>query len=161
MVLISLARNSNWGPVCDVSTGNFTKVYEWKAFGVVSDSAVGTGGAQPAAQTAGKGPRLLPQGVSNTRDSSPSLEIKQIRSDDGMEFLGKRGKQFSNILSELLQCASGREKRRVVVGKARGAAPRFHHQAWIPKPEGWTPAWRHHKWSGFEETQNPASLSGR
>lgn len=102
MVLVSLARNSNWGPTCDVSTGNFTKVYEWKAFGAVSDSAVGTGGAQPAAQTAGKGPRLLPQGVSNRRGSFPSLEIKQIQIDEGMGFLRKRGKQFSNVLSELL-----------------------------------------------------------
>lgn len=49
MVYVTLARNSNWGLVCTVCTGNFTKVYVWKVFGAVSVSAVGTGGVQPAA----------------------------------------------------------------------------------------------------------------
>lgn len=49
MVCITLARDSNWAPVCTVCTGNFTKVFVWKAFEAVSVLAVGTGGVQPAA----------------------------------------------------------------------------------------------------------------
>lgn len=93
-----------------MSAGNFTKVYVWKAFGAVSVSAVGTGGAQPqlCAQLPDckRGPRLLPQGVSNKRGPFSSLEIKQTQIDDGMAFLEKRGKQFSNVLGEHLCCAS-------------------------------------------------------
>lgn len=44
-----MARSSDWGPICSVSIGNFTKVYVWKAFGAVSVLARGTGGKQPAA----------------------------------------------------------------------------------------------------------------
>lgn len=72
----------------------------------MSALAVGTGGAQPAALPSAarlqRGPRLLPQGVSNKGGSFPSLEIKQTQIDDGMVFLGKRGKQVSNVLGEHL-----------------------------------------------------------
>ena len=46
---VTSARNSNRGPICTASKGNFTMVCIWKAFGAVSVSTVGTGGVQPAA----------------------------------------------------------------------------------------------------------------
>lgn len=61
--------------------------------------------------------------VSNRRGSFPSLEIKQIQIDEGMGFLGKRGKQFSNVLSELLCCTSGWGEETCSHGESKRSTP--------------------------------------
>lgn len=69
-------------------------------WGAAGSSALGC-------QAAGRGSCLFPQGVSNKKGTFPSLEIKQTQIDDVMAFLGKRGKQFSDVPVELLSCACG------------------------------------------------------
>lgn len=174
MVCVALARNSNWALVCTVGIGNFTKVLRMESiWGCVSlgcgDRWGAAGSSALSCQTAGRGSRLFPQGVSNKRGTFPSLEIKKTQIDDVMAFLGKRGKRFSDVLVELLSCACGwgwygKERSKYIYEKSKRNTPTIPSLSLALQTgmTGMMPAWLHHSHQGLKrKRESPASLFHR